>query len=116
MKPRDRFAHLRREDGSIFIEYGVIIAVIALFLASSGTLVVQAAQDMVDRIGLELTGGLGEPAAAEPVPDDPPPGDPAAGDPPPGDPPPGGGGGGGGGKAGETPGHGKGSGGGKDHK
>lgn len=104
MNPFALSARLHREDGGVVVEYGVIVAVIALFLASSGTLLVQGAQDMFDRIGVELSSGLGEPA-----PGDPPPDAPAPGDPPPG-------GGGGGGKSGETPGHGKGSGGGKGHK
>ena len=107
MKPRDPAARNRREEGGVVIEYGVIIAVVALFLVSSGTVLVQATQDMFSRIGVELSSGPGEPAPDDPAPDEPAPGDPLPGDPPPA---------GGNGKSGETPGHGKGSGGGKDHK
>ena len=118
---RRRSVALRDDTGSVVIEYGLIIAVIALFLASSGTLLVQATGDLFGRIATTLAEGPGpgdpDPPGGDPAPPNPPGGDPAppGGDPAPPNPPPADPGGKGQGKSGDTHGHGKGSGGGKDH-
>ena len=108
---RRRPLDVRDDAGSVVIEYGLIIAVIALFLASSGVALLQGTSQLFGRAGIALMQGpAGEPDDAEPAPPEPPGGDPAPPGPPDGDP-----GGKGQGKSGDTRGHGKGSGGGKDH-
>lgn len=110
---RRRSTALRDETGSVMIEYGLIIAVIALFLASSGTMLVQATGELFGRVGTTLMESPGLPG--DPLPPEPPGGDPV---PPGGDPapdPPTQGGGKGQGRSGDTRGHGRGSGGGRGH-